>query len=752
MLAESATPGPALPRNVALVDATWALGGALLWTVMLLLTPPAVFGGPDFIRYFEPYLTFLRASILQGEMPWWNPYASLGRPFAADLQTGTFYPTNYLSVVFGLKWGWILATVPHGVLAMLGFIRLTAWCGANRAASRVGALVFLFSAPLLARMQVGTINYAYSWCYLPLGLWLAGQLALAPTRRTWAALALVWALQLLSSHPQPLWLSIVGAGAFVTGLLLQPPWAQAWRRWWRAVFSLATALLCGMALCGFVLVPFLELVGQSNRAVPNLSYSASFAMTPAHWMSLMTAPSSAFAVNWEYNIYVGVGVILGGIVTLVRWREPVVRGLIAMIIIGTVIALGGNTPLFGILFKFLPGLSSFRVPGRAGVLVMFGVLLAATVLAGRSSSAPSREFRRLLAGVLLLAAVTVFFYLRWMPGSAGAARWLGVQLGLILLAGTGWWWLNPGRTENSIPWRQWLLPGVIALELYLGIPDAMWAGVDTREFPAEAIVTEAIRARKLDATPAPVRVNLPPELLRENSGMIHGYATITGFESLSLTRVWRYLHLASGVDPAYGFNSNPAGEVYEHAGRLGSVNLSIWLPPGGSSLRITPTTDPRAYVATRVSTLSSGEAITRMNLGHPFHEDALVETPPAGDFPPDAPARSIPAVITRFTRNSLDVAVDTPVAGMLVVAEAWYPGWQASINGQLVACVPVNAWMRGVVVPAGRTDVHLSYRPNGLALGVGISLISLLVLLWATWWPRNNSARNLMPEAARASR
>jgi len=37
-----------------------------------------------------PYLTYYRDSLAAGEFPFWNPYASLGRPFAADPQALVF--------------------------------------------------------------------------------------------------------------------------------------------------------------------------------------------------------------------------------------------------------------------------------------------------------------------------------------------------------------------------------------------------------------------------------------------------------------------------------------------------------------------------------------------------------------------------------------------------------------------------------------------------------------------------------------
>ena len=73
--------------------------------------------------------------------------------------------------------------------------------------------------------------------------------------------------------------------------------------------------------------------------------------------------------------------------------------------------------------------------------------------------------------------------------------------------------------------------------------------------------------------------------------------------------------------------------------------------------------------------------------------------------------------------------VDSPSPALLVVAEAWFPGWGANINGQPAECFPANAWMRAVLVPAGRSQVVLAYRSNYFALGATVSLATLILLL-----------------------
>jgi len=342
----------------------------------------------------------------------------------------------------------------------------------------------------------------------------------------------------------------------------------------------------------------LELVGQSNRTAPSLQFSRAFGMSPAGWMSLVSPVSEAFAVNWEYNLYAGVVVLVGGLAALLRWRDPVARGLALMVLLGAAIAGGNTTPLFGLLYNVIPGLSSFRIPARAGILVVFGLVCGATWLAGTKPWEQHSRKMVLLLGLLAVSALGCFYMRGMPPGRAGAAYWFQGQLALITAATAAWWyWLGRNAGDRAgVAWgRRLFLPAVLSVELGLSTWGLKHLPVLLAQFSdpsVENVVAAAIHARGLDRQAAPVRVCLWPVLIRENSGMIHHYATLTGYESLSLARVWNYLHRSAGVDPNHAFNSMPDGRVYDAAEHLGSVNLTISLPAGSGVLAINPNPDP----------------------------------------------------------------------------------------------------------------------------------------------------------------
>ena len=707
-----------------------------LWTLSFLGLRPTPLEGIDYVRFYEPYQHFLRERLLSGEIPWWNPYSSLGRPFAADLQTALLYPATLLVVALGPYLGWVIGTWVHGVLAVAGFRRLAGRFGASRPAAIAGAAAYLFCGPLYARMQEGEVNYVYALCLLPWVLWLSAGIAEAPTRRGWAALTLVFALQLGCGHPQVFWLSALGSGLFTTGLLGLPPWREALRRWVRTELALVAASLTAMALLGIVLVPFLELASQSNRARPSLAFSGAFSMSATQWMSLAWPTWGAYGVNWEYNLFVGAAVAAGGLVGLARLREPGMRAAAFMAACAAVIAAGPATPLFAVLFRVVPGMSSFRVPARSGILCAVALILGAAALASRRGlSRRTRGAAAAVAAALLLAAAV---HAVLLPAGRPVVGWLCTTALIAAASGAAWWTWTGAENEATTSGRgaRLALPLVATCAAALSVVGIKQAYRFDAVFPSEALVARAVGQA---ASFAPPRVCIDSDVFRENAGMVVHVASVVGYESLSLGRVWDYLHRASGADPGHAYSTIPDGHIFNAAGGLRAFGLAASLPLGASELRIERSPDPRAYLATAVEPVADARAaVQAMISGADFHRTALVESAYSGVFAPEAGKPAGTASIVRFAPDSLDIDVSSPGAAILVVAEAWYPGWTATVDGTRAPCVPVNDWMRGIPVAAGRSHVRLAFRQDGLLAGSLVSAAALLVLA-AVWRGRPSS-------------
>ena len=81
------------------------VGGLVLfffWRPLLTANVYLPTGGGDLASFFFPLYTFIHRSVQEtGQLPLWNPYAFSGAPLAADVQSGLWYPPNWL-VWYGL--------------------------------------------------------------------------------------------------------------------------------------------------------------------------------------------------------------------------------------------------------------------------------------------------------------------------------------------------------------------------------------------------------------------------------------------------------------------------------------------------------------------------------------------------------------------------------------------------------------------------------------------------------------------------
>jgi uncharacterized membrane protein YfhO len=80
--------------------------------------------------------------------------------------------------------------------------------------------------------------------------------------------------------------------------------------------------------------------------------------------------------------------------------------------------------------------------------------------------------------------------------------------------------------------------------------------------------------------------------------------------------------------------------------------------------------------------------------------------------------------------NSLYLASDTARPALLVVSQAFYRGWRALVDGSSVPLLRVDLSLTGLLLPPGRHDVRLDYRPASFAIGLGVSATALLILGW----------------------
>lgn len=157
---------------------------------------------------------------------------------------------------------------------------------------------------------------------------------------------------------------------------------------------------------------------------------------------------------------------------------------------------------------------------------------------------------------------------------------------------------------------------------------------------------------------------------------------------------------------------------------------------------------PRAWYVPAARTMPrGGEADERAMLDYldgprfdPRREVVLERpTAAASSPPPDAPAT---CRITRAGLERVTLVVDAPADGWAVLADTWYPGWDAQLDGKPVPLLRANFFARAVAVPRGTHVVEMRYAPPAFRAGRSLAGLGLFAaLVWAVVaWRRQRPA------------
>lgn len=117
------------------------------------------------------------------------------------------------------------------------------------------------------------------------------------------------------------------------------------------------------------------------------------------------------------------------------------------------------------------------------------------------------------------------------------------------------------------------------------------------------------------------------------------------------------------------------------------------------------------------------------------------------------PVQSLTAATVTWleeTPESFALRVTTDGAGWLVLADNWFPGWTATVDGQPAAVARANLFACAVAIPgSGVHEVHFRYRPRSVVLGAAITVLALLAatgLLRAGWIEASQTRARSSPE------
>ena len=735
---------------------------------------------PDIVGFVLPGLVRARELRAAGGRGAWDDGQLLGFPFAAEQQfpvpswidrfAGLFDPVQALDVLLAL----------HLAAALWLAFRAARLLGAAPPFAAVAAVGFALNAWMTTRWHCPPMTWASSW--FPLQLSAVAWLRAGRRSRAVFEFGLGTGLGLASGFPQaPL---LLGVAAVAFALCARAAWRP------RALGSLALGGLAGVAVALPGLAGALSLDGDSLRARPESRAAlASSHVPPAALAALILPgffgdpvefgrpdPPAATMEDWlpqrrwlSGQLQGNVAEVAGYVGLLLLLTLPAALGgragsdarRLALVALGALAASIGAASVLGAspVLQRLAFSNPKRFLCAWCCLLPFAAALAAQALAARRTRMPWTAAGALLSALLLVPALAA----RLGDAQAGAfadALWREVPgQAAVLLASLAA--LGLARRGGAAAW----LPALV-LVLDLGgqarrfnptVPEAPWLPATRTVGALQGLAASSTRAEGRVPQGRVAVLGTAPNLLPPTLASAAGLRMLHGVTAMVPTRTADLLACLEGplfdpADPRVGRGfAQPASlthplldllsvvaVVHADPGLAARTGLPVLFeaPEEGLGGLLRPTAGPLAFVCGGAQVIADRDErlawLARRDA--PVFETAIVERPPPVDLPGQGARGTVEAI--RAGPESITLRWETATPGVLVVSEAWDPGWSLTIDGRAAEVLVVDQALMGAFVEAGRHEAVLAYATPGggaarMAARVGLLVLAVAGLLAA---------------------
>lgn len=344
------------------------------------ITAKNIFIERDLSIFFLPPKYLWVNLIKSFTIPLWNPYNYSGIPLLATLQPGIFYPPNilYLFLPFNIVWNWMIML--HFIFAGINLYFFLNYLKCSREASFVGGIIFMLSGYLLSVHNLLPHLLSVSWFPLVPMFFLK---YLKKQKIKYAVIASIClSMEFFAGAPEVVIMSVFILIIFSVFFPLF--FDNSDIKLCSRIMSLSIVCLIFLLICSVQLLPFYELSSNSIRK-GGLSYQEAitwsfswkdivqfFIHNPyEYYKNLETYWSNQ---TWLKSLYLGISPFILSIFYFISKdkKRPL---FFLLIIISFIFALGGNTPIYRIIYE-IPPFNSIRYPVK--FLFIFFFVIAIT--------------------------------------------------------------------------------------------------------------------------------------------------------------------------------------------------------------------------------------------------------------------------------------------------------------------------------------------------------------------------------------
>ena len=755
----------------------------ILWFCQDLILQEQVPFFRDLGPYFYPLRFTLYESFRFGELPLWNRHMAMGFPLLAAFQSGVFYPPHLLFLILSFFAAIRVIFIFHFLIAGIGAYYLCRNWKFPPYLSIVGALLFALGGTVVSLSNL--LNHFQTAVWLPWVILSWEKLLSSRSWKNFLAFILITAMQFLAGSPELFAISMVLV--LIDGMKVRQSVPAISHGKLLSVFLGANLLVLGLVMVQ--VLPTAELFLESRRQQPIPSQEA------FHWSLKPASLLNLFFLDKEIDLTTSKGIrlffgreapffvsyYLGAISAfgISLWlyfsslREKIT--LLSLLAASLIVALGSYTPIYPFLFRHLPFLGAFRFPEKffffTYVLLLYMALKGLGDLLLHNKDSTKGPFAALAivcvvwVGLHIFSSFNLDLLARFIAPQSGSSlsspdhakivagtmsnldRQVVLSLGFLLL-------IVLAKTKAiQLPLFAVLLVSAVFVDLAWAHKSFLFPLHPGFAYESQRILqTRETDLNRFfyfpsgqDLHPSSITVLGAPTLKESialsfknflpNAGLLYGVDYFQEIDALGRQPYTDFLFFANQLDFTRQMKLLRTFNVkhllaFRPLAEKG-ITLIRHFPDNFSWLYKIEGTIPRAYVVNKAAVENDSKQVLRLLSSAGFDPTLEVVLDREIPMPPTRQLKAT-AKIVRYENELVTVATSADNEAILVLADSYYPGWKAFVDGREEVIRRANLFFRAVPLPVGNHTVEFRYEPRSFTFGLVISAATLVALAVVT--------------------
>jgi len=476
---------------------------------------------------------FIKNQFLSGHLPLWNPYDYCGHPFVANPTTCVFYPATLLFVFLPLPYAFNFDIILHLIIAAIGTYYVTFLLTKSSFAGITAALIFSLSGYFINRIALGHVTVIHAAALVPWLFYFVEKGIQNTQKRFFIFVGSTLGLQILSGDPQINFYSAFFITIYFFIRYLQKFRIKNTSDYFKPFFFYSLIPLFAFGIGAAQLLPSFEFKLLSDRASNSYEFASYMSFPFDNFFSFLIPFNDSVFISkdWEYGCYVG---ILTIILSLIGWLSSNSNqkwNFGVIIILALTMMLGEYTPIYKFYYRYVPLISTFRIPARCVVIL----ILILSILSGIGAQFVfEKNFNRknfiAIVGLLFVCAIVIFLS-AWKYDISFLSKGLIRSICIILTASLFFSLLFFVKDRKKL---KFLCLIIFFIDLY-SAQHSLIPQMDSKEFTTENEIEKFLKKDKSLS-----RVYLPWHLT-SRSQMSH-HSNINGFSPIVLDRYYQFVH------------------------------------------------------------------------------------------------------------------------------------------------------------------------------------------------------------------